>query len=194
MVQKKIIIDTEKYKLPDINYYKIETNKNKIIIGNTFNIGINHYKGWLLRFGGEYKKTANYTILKNGKIYEHFKPKYYSGYLSDVNLNKSGIYILLENKGWLEKGLNGDYYNPFGVKHDSDVYIKKWRNQSTWDTYTKKQKESLINLIECLSIEFGIDPKIPNTNTLDKKVNNGVIFKSNIIEYATDINPSWFNI
>ena len=66
-------IDTETYKLPADNYYPIEFPKHQIIIGHTFNTGMNHTIGWKTRCNGKYKNVSTFTIDKDGKIYQHYE-------------------------------------------------------------------------------------------------------------------------
>jgi hypothetical protein len=80
--------------------------KKKIIIGDTFNHDMQHVISWTHRYNGEYKKTAPFTIGKDGVIYKHFNPKYQSLYFNDLDLDKNSILILLENDGWLIKMKN----------------------------------------------------------------------------------------
>jgi hypothetical protein len=65
-----------------------------------------HVISWTHRYNGEYKKTAPFTIGKDGVIYKHFNPKYQSLYFNDLDLDKNSILILLENDGWLIKMKN----------------------------------------------------------------------------------------
>ena len=67
------MINEEKYKLTEKNYYKIETDKKRIVIGNSFSANMDHYTGWLNRYNGGYKKTAMFTITLDGQIYKHFE-------------------------------------------------------------------------------------------------------------------------
>ena len=105
-----MIIDKETYYLTTNNYIFEETDKDKIVIGNTFSTNMNHYIGWSTRYNGKYKKTANYTVRLDGSIYEHFNPKYHSNFTDYISLDKTIISIVLENEGWLIKDLNNLYY------------------------------------------------------------------------------------
>jgi hypothetical protein len=65
-------------KIDDRFYYllvillKLRVLKKKIIIGDTFNHDMQHVISWTHRYNGEYKKTAPFTIGKDGVIYKHF--------------------------------------------------------------------------------------------------------------------------
>ena len=192
-----MIINKDTYKLGLTNYIHEETIKNKILIGNTFTTNMNHYVGWVTRYNGKYKKTANYTIKLDGTIYEHFNPKYYSNFTDDIYFDKTIISIVLENEGWLIKDLNDEnkYINNVGNIYNrvDDVIIRKWRSNKYWAPYSEKQLESTIKLINKLCIEFDIPLEVISHNTKINKVNNykGVLYRSNLNNYFTDVNPSW---
>lgn len=192
-----MIINKDTYKLGLTNYIHEETIKNKILIGNTFTTNMNHYVGWVTRYNGKYKKTANYTIKLDGTIYEHFNPKYYSNFTDDISFDKTIISIVLENEGWLIKDLNDEnkYINNVGNIYNrvDDVIIRKWRSNKYWAPYSEKQLESTIKLINKLCIEFDIPLEVISHNTKINKVNNykGVLYRSNLNNYFTDVNPSW---
>jgi N-acetyl-anhydromuramyl-L-alanine amidase AmpD len=183
------------YLLPINNYIPIETIKEQIVLGNTFNSDMRHAKGWLRRYNGKYKKTASFTISKNGEIHQHFNPKYYSTILDSEKQNKKSIVILLENEGWLLKDDKknqfitwlGDIYNLDGVNE------KKWRGYEYWTPYTEEQVESIVSLIISLCDDFNIPKLVINHNT---KIDNlddfkGILSKSNLNKNYTDLSPSW---
>lgn len=191
------MINTKDYILPEKNFNKIETDKKRIVIGNSFSIDMNHYIGWLNRYNGSYKKTAAYTIKLDGTIYQHFDPKYYSIITNDEEFDKSTILIILENEGWLSKDLNNENkyitYNGNIYNRVDEVFIKKWRSNRYWAPYTQKQMESSVYLVNKLCDEFEISKNIINHNT---KIYNGynyegVLYKSNLNNFYTDVNPSW---
>jgi N-acetyl-anhydromuramyl-L-alanine amidase AmpD len=189
-------IDTNSFKLPDNNYVPINTIKKQIIIGNTFNSGMKHLTGWLNRHNGNFKKTSQYSITKEGVIYQHFDPQFTSNYFSDNSLNSKSIIILLENEGWLKKYDKdnkfitwlGDIYN-----EPDNVVEKKWRSQKYWVKYTDEQLESLIELVIKLCDEFNINRLSYTTNTKidDFSEDVGVLFKSNLNKKYTDLSPAF---
>ena len=73
-----MIIDTTTYTLSDKHYIKEQTNKKQIVIGHTSTSQMRHVTKWENRLNGEYKKTAAFTISKDGNIYQHFDPIYFS--------------------------------------------------------------------------------------------------------------------
>ena len=126
------MIESINYSLPENNFFKTETNKKRVVIGNSFSTNMTHYIGWLNRYDGYYKKTAAFTVKLDGTIHQHFDPKYYSEITGNDKFDESSILVLLENEGWLIKDLNeenkyitcvGNIYN-----RDDVVFNKKWRH------------------------------------------------------------------
>lgn len=191
-----MVIDREKYILTDKNYYNVTTNKKLIVLGNSLSDKDNHITGWMNRMGGEYKKTSTYSIFRNGKIFEHFNPNYYSNFIGEEKIDKKIISITLENQGWLNKDLiNKRYFNWVGniYKRNKSVYEKRWRGFVYWDSYTKKQMKSCIFLINYLCENFGIEKKCVGHNTYIDGIDmfEGVTYRSNFQRDYTDLNPSW---
>ena len=191
------MINEEKYKLTEKNYYKIETDKKRIVIGNSFSANMKHYVGWLTRYNGTYKKTSMYTISLNGDIYKHFDPIYHSNILGFQPFDETSISILMENEGWLIKDLNeenkyityvGNIYN-----RADEVFVKKWRHNKYWAPYTQKQTDSLVYLINELCNQFNILKNVipHNTKIHDGYSYEGILYKSNLNTYFTDVNPSF---
>jgi len=191
-----MVIDKETYNLTEKNYYNIETNKKLIVLGNSLSDKDNHITGWENRMGGEYKKTSTYTIFRNGEIYEHFKPIYYSSFVENENVDKKIISITLENQGWLNKDLKNDrYFNWVGniYKRNKSVYEKRWRGFVYWDSYTNKQMKSCVFLIKHLCDKFNIENKCVGHNTYIDGIDmfEGITYRSNFQREYTDLNPSW---
>lgn len=191
------MIDKKSYKLKKTNYTPIKTDKKRIVIGNSFSIGMSHYVGWLNRYNGKYKKTSAYTIGINGEIYEHFNPDYYSDIIGNEIFDKSTISIVIENEGWLIKDLNNEnkYITYVGniYNRDEPIFTKKWRGIKYWAPYNKKQIESLIQLVIYLCDKFDISKNVVSHNT---KISNGytfdgIIYRGNLNAYFTDVSPNW---
>jgi hypothetical protein len=189
-------IDVKKYKLSIKNYVPIDSKKSQIVIGNTLNDNMRHYIGWTTKLNGNYKKTAAFTISRDGEIYQHFNPKYFSKFFGENNnLNTKSIVILLENYGYLfkhyEKNVfitwNGDIY-----KEQDLVVEKRWRGQQFWAEYTDQQLESLVELVRSLCERFNIPSLTIGHNTKVSQLEGfkGVLYKSNLESYYSDPNPN----
>ncbi len=178
-----------------VNGFHIDnTEKDVIILGDTCRKGSKHIDRMLLKDNSKSYEWNTYTITREGKIYEHFNPKYYSNHLISDKLNKRAIYILLENMNLLYK-IDDVYYNwLYEVCEEDDVFIKRWRGEMYWEKYTSEQYKSLARLIKYLKELF---PTIPNyiieSNIYDSDSirQTGVLSKSNLFEVFYDLNPAF---
>lgn len=191
-----MIIDEKTYRLKENNYILNESIKKQIVIGNTFNRDMRHFIGWEKRYNGDYKKTSAFTIDYNGNIYKHFEPVYQSKFFNNLEQDSKSIVILLENLGHLEFNQSknnfitffGDIYNK-----PNDIIEKKWRGYKFWTKYSEEQFESCVKLVNMLCDEFFIPKNVISHNTkLDNLIDfKGVLYKSNLEKYYTDITPAW---
>jgi hypothetical protein len=189
------MIDFNSYTLDKKNYYEIVSTKRKIVIGNTFNVGMNHFIGWNNRLLGSYKKVSNFSIDVDGKIYQHFDPKYYSEFLPNPIHTKEIISILLVNQGWLDYDIKDKkFFNCLGIIFKGENKTeRRWRNHSYWDDYSELQMESLVNLTKYLLEKYNIQKNILSHNTYVKEISgfDGVTYRSNWIKDSTDLSPSF---
>jgi len=183
------------YILSKNNYNKIESIKKQIVIGNTNNHDMKHYIGWVNRYNGKYKKTAAFTIGIDGIVYKHFEPKYQSEYFNNLEQNNKSIVILLENDGWLTKDVEkNSFLSWLGyIYKEQDVFEKKWRTHSYWAQYKKQQIDSATILVKELCNEFFIPltAMTHNVKMNDLEDYKGVLYKSNIETYYTDLSPAF---
>lgn len=189
-------INTNDYQLDSNNYIATEHPKKHIILANTLNVGFRHFSGWKHRDNGNYKKTAPFTVLKDGTVYQHYDPKYYSSFIKNLSLSSKSIVILLENLGWVTKNLDknqfitwvGDIYSD-----QSEIFVKKWRGHEYWVAYEEKQVEATVNLVRYLCEQYDIPKTVISHNTMiDRPIDyQGVLYRSNIDKYNSDLNPSW---
>jgi hypothetical protein len=190
------LIDFKTYQLTENNYHTEVYDKKQILIGNTNRRGMLHYASWIYRLNGKNKKTAAFTVTKEGVIYQHYDPKYYSNFLGQES-DKITIPIVLENLGWFRKdSINNKYVDWLGnyhVKQVEEVLMKRWRNHLYWDIYTEEQLTSLKELIIQLCDTYNIDKKSIGCNVFNEDVDlfNGITFRSNYYQELTDVNPSF---
>jgi len=192
----KLKINNKSYKLGTKNYIPRHTSKQQIVIANTFSENMNHFGGWKTRHGGNFNRTAAFTIDIYGNIYQHFPPKYHSNFLGIKGVDEHIITILIENEGWLKKDILGNgYINYVGnIYNRQDAIIeKRWRDQEYWAPYTKDQVESALKLSEYLCATFGIPFQTVGHNTRVDGIYdfNGVVYKSNFERHYTDLSPAW---
>lgn len=189
-----MVIDSETYKLGESNYINVECIKTQIVLAQTFNHNMRHVVGWKNRLNGKTKKTAPFTISRDGAVFKHFDSKYLSRFFGDLEMDTKSIVILLENDGWLTNNDNNEFITWVGdiYSDKTDVVEKKWRGHNYWAPFTQKQFDSAINLVKILCEEYYIPKTIPNHNTkMDLLGYKGVIYKSNIDKHYTDLNPTW---
>jgi hypothetical protein len=189
-----MIIDDNTYKLEEKNYIPIECIKKHIVIGHTNNNEMKHVIGWKKRHHGQYKKTAAFTIDAAGVVYKHFEASFQSKYFGKLEQDTKSIIILLENDGWLtRKNANSAFYNWKGDIYNGRVVGKLWRGYNSWAHYTDKQFDACAELVTMLCDEFFI-PNVAmshNTKIDDLSEYQGVVYKSNIEKYYTDLSPAW---
>jgi len=190
-----IKIDNSSYPLNKENYYDKVSSKKQIVIGHSFTDDMTHYIGWKTRYNGKYKKNSSFTIDVDGKIYQHYNPKYYSDFLNIEGVDEGVIGVTLINKGWLMKNMKTnmffDYLNRPVL--NIDVVNKKWRGHNYWSPYSKEQIESLTKLCRYLSKNYGVELQTLGHNTKTNGVYdyNGIVFRSNYMKEYTDLSPAF---
>ena len=191
-----MLIDTETYKLTEKNYYKEIYDKTQIIVGHTSQKDMLHYAGWIYRLNGKNKKTATFTITKDGTVFQHYDPIYYSNFINNRQ-DKASISIVLENLGWLRKDAMIDrYVDWLGNNHKKsgeDVFNKRWRNYTYWDKYTEVQMKSLTELLSKICQNYNINKDFIGHNVFDENVDlfKGITFRSNYYQESTDVSPAF---
>lgn len=174
------------FKTLDSNYSLIPNNiKEQIVLGHTSRSIKPFLDGVKVRRS---VKIPNYTIDKNGKIYNHFTPDKYSF----VVPNEKVITIFLENDGWLIKKKK-HFYNWIGDIYKGDVYEQEWRGYKYWSTYSDEQIKVLKDLIDDMCSKYSISRNAVghNTKLLDPKIVKGILCRSNYYEEYTDLSPAF---
>lgn len=188
-------INKEKYSLNENNYYGLVYEKTQIVIGHTGRKDMRHYNGWLKRNFGNYKKTAAFTIDRDGKVYQHYDPIYFSDFI-EHDQDRCSIPITLVNVGWLKfNELNNTYKDWLGHSYSpKNNFIKRnWRNREFWFPYTKEQEESLFLLVNKLCDDFDIKKECIGNNIYDENADiyKGITFRSNYYSELTDVSPAF---
>lgn len=187
-------INKKSYKLTEDNYFKEVYPKKQIVIGHNSRSDMSHWAGWKYRCGGNYKKTSPFSIDRDGSVYQHFDPKYYSSFL-DIEQDKLNIPILLVNVGWLKRiNMEDIYIDWLGneYKDKNNIINKRWRNYDYWYKYTDEQISSLKELTTYLCNEFNIKNNLNEYNVYDENIDlvDGITFRSNYLQEATDVSPA----
>jgi hypothetical protein len=167
-----------------------------LVMNNLFQKNMLHYAGWVYRLNGKNKKTAAFTITKEGKVFQHYDPIYYSTFINNQQ-DRASISIVLENMGWFKKDSMVDRYvdwlgNSYR-KNSEEVLNKRWRNYVYWDRYTKEQMESLTDLLTKLCQKYDISKDFIGHNVFDENVDlfKGITFRSNYYQESTDVSPAF---
>jgi hypothetical protein len=187
-------INNTTYPLLENNFRKEVYQKTQIVVGGSGRKDMRHYYGWINRRNGNYKKTATYTIDKDGKIYEHYDPKYYSDFLG-CEQDKCNISVVLVNEGWLKLNEMNVFVDWLGHTYSKNngLLEKNWRNHKYWVKYTDEQFDSLKYLIEYLCNQFHIQYDFMGHNVYDENADifKGVTFRSNYFKDITDVSPAF---
>lgn len=186
----------QEYKLKEGTYFKDKYKKKQIIIGNTMDVGMEHFNSWSNKINGKYKKTATYTVLLNGIVYEHYNPLYYSNFLGSGEFDKNVISIVLENEGWFIKDFEIDkFVNWCGdtYKRDKTLFKRSWRGRVNWAPYSIKQMNSLIELCNKLIEDFKIKRFVSEDNLKisDFTKKRGIYYRSNYDKNKLDVSPAF---
>lgn len=193
--KKNYTIDRDTFSISEKNYIKEEHKKSLIILGSTNRNEDNYIKRLLKRDYGNSTKWNTYTITRDGNIYEHYNPSYYSNFINDNIIDKKSVSIILENMGHLYNDDNDSYYNDLNEKliNNEDLYTKDWRGYKYYESYTKEQYNATLFLCRSLCLELNINDDCIGHNAFDDqaKTYNGIISRSNLDVNFTDLNPSF---
>jgi len=188
------MINEISYLLGENNYYKQTYEKTQIVVGHNNRKDMRHYHSWINRRNGGYKKTATFSIDKDGSIYKHYDPKYYSDFLG-CEQDKCNISIVLVNEGWVKLNDMNVFVDWLGHTYskNSDLLEKNWRNYKYWIKYTEKQFDSLNYLINHLCENYNIKNKFIGHNVYDENIDlfKGITFRSNYFKDITDVSPAF---
>jgi N-acetyl-anhydromuramyl-L-alanine amidase AmpD len=169
---------------PIDSFIKEENDKKYIILCDTLR---NDFDKYILSLKKK-EYCPSYVVRKDGTIHKLFDEKYYSNFTTIEKINKSSIFISLENAGKLikedESFLNwcNDSISINDVKE-----ITSNKEVSYYETYSKKQIEALGHLIIYLGNKHNFNLKQIN---LKNKEDNTIIFLNQIDVFSYSPNPS----
>jgi len=169
---------------PIDNFIKSETEKKYIIICDSLRSNFDKYILSLKK--KDY--TPSYIVKRDGSIHKLFDEKYYSDFTTIEKINKSSIFIALENSGKLSKEENV-FFNwcneIIDVKDVEEIVSSK--EFSYYEKYTKIQTESLGHLILYLGNKHSLNLKQIN---IKNKEENSIIFLNHIDIFSYSPNPT----
>lgn len=188
-------MDKERYAVTTKNHYQTKNKKSQIILGGSLRKDSNHIIHLQYKDFGQTKKWPTFSITREGKIYQHYDPTYYSDYMGVKDIDKKSISIVLENMGMLFYDANKEQFVNWINERcpDNLVYEKVWKNCRYWEKYTDEQYESLALLCEFLFKEYGIEKDALGFNVHDPDSigYHGILTRSNYDSDYTDLNPSF---
>lgn len=186
-------IDTETYKISSDNYYHTVYRKNQIILAGSLRKENFHIKRLQKKEYGKSKKWNTFTISRGGKIYQHYFPKYYTDFMSEKEIDKNSISVVLENMGMLYYNYEcSKFLNSINEEcNETLVFEKNWKGSRYWEKYTEEQFNSLVELCKYLTNEYNIilDSLGFNVYHVDTAKFKGIVCRSNYNENFTDLNP-----
>lgn len=187
-------IDKETYKIDNKNFYKTVTTKTQIVLCGSLrkkNFAITRLQH---KDFGKSKKWNTFTISREGVVYQHYDPKYYTDFMGIKEIDKQSISIVFENLGGLIKLSEKEYVNwIYEMCSVDNIFKKAWSNYMFWEKYTEAQINNCVELCKELCEEFSIRTKVIGFNSFHKDTIkfNGIVTRSNYFEAATDLNPSF---
>ena len=188
-------IDKKTYKINDNNYYHTKHKKRQIILAGSLRSDRNHIIHLQHKKNGKSKNWNTFTISRNGNIYQHFDPTFYSDFMGIKEVDKQSISIVLENMGMVFYDYESNaYLNWIFEKCDeSNVYEQNWKMSRYWEKYTTKQVDKTIELCKYLTNKHKISLDCLGFNAFHQDTDKfeGIVCRSNYdISYA-DLNPSF---
>jgi N-acetyl-anhydromuramyl-L-alanine amidase AmpD len=185
-------IDNKTYSVNSGNYYQTVIAKNQIVLSSSYRKDNYFTKRLLHKDFGKSKKWNNYTVTREGNIYQHYDDKYHSDFIGVKEGDKQCISIVLENMGCLFKTEDNEYLNSLNEKcNEKYIGAKNWLGCYYWETYSDKQLKSLATLCKGLCKKYNIPAICIEFGHYHKDISKfrGIVFKSNYVENSVNFNP-----
>lgn len=168
--------------------------KKQIILCHTSREVQDYLASLKFRYNLKYDKIPHYVISRSGEIHQLLHDHSYSNMMYDETVNKNGIFVMLENLGWLEKKpLTDHHVNWIGNIYKQGIFEKKWRDYFIWQPYTTEQIEKTSELCKIILEENSIEKNFIGHNTKIEGVGKyeGVVCRSNYDSMYTDLSPAF---
>lgn len=186
-------VNKETYKVERENYYTTKYKKEQIILASSMRKENFHLKRLKNKEGGKTKTWNTYTISRDGTIFQHYNPKYYTDFMGNKVIDKKSISIVLENMNNLYY-YDGSYVNALNEECDEkNVVEKKWKDFTYWESYTEQQMNSLVYLCRVLVNEFNMvnDSYGHSSYEENTKLFKGIVCRSNYSFDYYDLNVTF---
>ncbi|MFA5366398.1 MAG: N-acetylmuramoyl-L-alanine amidase [Dehalococcoidia bacterium] len=185
-------IDDTTYEVKENNRYKVQTAKKQIVIGMSLRKNGHHITRLTHKEFGNTKKWNTFTITRDGVVYQHYNPKFYSDFLGIKDADRLSISIVLENMGYLFQTSDGKYINWLNEEcEEENVIAYDYLGYNYWERFTIEQIKNVVLLCKKLCKEFGIKKECIEFHPYHKDTVKfeGIVFRSNYIEDSSDTNP-----
>ena len=159
-------------------------NKKYIILCDTLR---NNFDKYILSLAKKEYAPA-YVVRKDGTIHKFYDEQYYTKLTNIDKINKTSIFIALENSGKIENTHDGflNWCNEeLDVRNVEEINFNK--EKTLFDKYTKTQVESLAHLIIHLGNKHNLNLKEIG---LKNREDNAIIFLTDIDIFSYSPNPT----
>lgn len=190
-----MMIDKETYKINPENYYKTKYKKKQIILAGSNRKENFHIKRFQSKEYGKTKKWCTYTISRDGKIYQHYDPKFYTDFMGIKDIDKYAVSIVLENMGSVFYSRKLENYINWAndICPEEMIFEKPWKEKRYWEIYTEEQFHATVWLCEYLIEKLEIKRDCIGYNSFfDGTMKfEGIVSRSNFDADYLDLNPSF---
>jgi len=197
------VINRKVYRLPENQYVPEKQTKTGIVLHHTVSrTAKSAYDWWLAT---DERVATAYLVEKDGTIYELFPADEWAWHLGKgvgTDNEKRTVGIEIVSEGGLQKV--GDKYKSFynpetgaGINHPEEWVVdlgKTWRGYRYFDVYTKKQIQSVVNLVYMLSDTYKIPRKMhKDLWTYDESIKSfeGIFTHAQVRPDKTDVHPKF---
>lgn len=188
-------VDRKTHAVRAENYHMNKTKKSQIILAGSNRKGSNNILRLRKKDFGLTKRWPTFTIRRDGKIFQHYDPQYYSDFMDIKEIDKKSISVVLENMGMVyfdfEKGKYINWINE--VCEEDNLFEKVWKSGRYWEKYTDKQMVACVNLCAYLCRTYGIKQDCMGHYVFQDDTNayKGIVTRSNYNSDFSDVNPSF---
>jgi len=188
-------IDKKTYKVEEYNYYHTKHKKKQIILAGSLRKDNNHLIHLKHKKTGKSKQWNTFTITREGIIYQHFEPVYYSDFMNIKDVDKQSISIVLENMGMVFYDFETTkFLNWIHEECDESlIYEQSWKNTRYWEKYSENQYRATVDLCQYLCFKYKIPVNSLGFNVYheDTAKFEGIVCRSNFDFDYNDLNPSF---
>lgn len=192
---QNVKIDKETYKIKKQNYYRSKCDKKQIILAGSLRGGSNHIKRLSKKEYGLTKKWCTFTISREGQVFQHYDPKYYTDFMGIKDVDKHSISIVLENMGSIFYDYESEEWLNWAMEvcPEENVYEKHWKGNRYWEIYSEQQFNATVELCKYLCEEYDITLDCLGYNVFKRGTENfqGIVTRSNFNIDYDDLNPSF---